>query len=133
MATIVDLKKMEAEITAEREAFNKLVEEFIRKHEAPILEKEAAYRYLVKLGDNPFIQAPAENIWSRPLNAEIKDAIPKLCGKEFINADIEAILGKEGIRPRITNELNKLVEQGMLECTHKGVGRTPSRFKEIQV
>jgi len=139
MATVVDIEALKKEIEADRKEMERLVSERKNELEAPILEKEAAYRYLVKLGDNPFIQkgrvisasSPlGENIpAAQPLSKDIKDVLPLFGDAEFINAQVEMFLGKEGIRPRITNELTKLVDQGFLECTSVGKGRTPSRFK----
>lgn len=137
MATIVDTEKLRQEIEAERKELERRISELRNELEAPLLEKEAAYRYLVTLGDNKFIQARpinvasalGENIKNRPLIAEIKDLLWVFGDSEFTNAHIEGALGKTGIRPRITNELTKLVDQGILECVHVGTGRAPSRFK----
>lgn len=133
MATVIDTEELRQEIEADRKELERLVSELKNKLEAPILEKEAAYRYLIKLGDNPFIKKGAsslsENTANRPLSADIKATLSAFGSSEFTNANVESILGKEGIRPRITNELTKLVDQGILECVHVGTGRTPSRFK----
>jgi hypothetical protein len=88
--------------------------------------------YLNGLPNNPFIQKISVLPSSTSLISEIKDKLWAVTGGEFTNADIESLLGKEGIRPRITNELNKLVDQGILECVQVGAGRTPSRFKVKQ-
>lgn len=136
MATVVNTAKLLQEIENDRKSINQRIAEFAKQLENELLEKEAAYRYLLKLeGKTPAVLTPltistshSERI-TRPLSAEVKDKIWAFVGSDFTNADVESVLGKEGIRPRITNELTKLVEQGILECVHVGKGRTPSRFK----
>lgn len=133
MATIVDTEELRKEIESDRKELERLVSELKNKLEAPILEKEAAYRYLITLEDNKFIHkassGSSENIVNRPLSADVKDSLWAFGNSEFTNANVEVILGREGIRPRITSELTKLVDQGVLECVYVGTGRAPSRFK----
>lgn len=128
MSTIIDVEELRREIEEDRKN---------------LAEKEAALagilQYLAKKkGVMPIIGGVDVAIvglggvgakMERTLREEIRDILPNFSRQTFNNALIENALKRNGIRPRITQELNNLVEQGILECVSKGQGRTPSVFR----
>lgn len=128
MSIIIDVEELRREIEedrknlAEKEAALAGILQYLAKKKgvAPIIGGVDAA--IVGLGS---VGAKME----RTLREEIRDILPNFSRQTFNNALIENALKRNGIRPRITQELNNLVEQGILDCVSKGQGRTPSIFR----
>lgn len=73
----------------------------------------------------------------RTLTDDVKDVIDKFGRKEFTVAIVESALAKTGVvidakqpRARIAVAIGKLVENGDVVISYKGLGNTPNRYKQ---
>ncbi len=135
MATIIDLDELRKEIEEDRKNIAEKEEilaaniRYLEKKNGKTTSSNQSELVLSPSNRPSSLAQLGENIINRTLREDVQDILPAFWGQEFTNANVEAVLGREGIRPRITTELNNLVAQGVLELVSKGQGRTPSVFK----
>ena len=103
----------------------------IDRDEKLLNEKRELYDGLRKYlrTKSKFSEYTSEDEPEKTLREKIEEVLPSLGKHDFSNADVEELIGIEGIRPRITMELKKLEEIGKVNCISVGQGRSPSVFK----